>query len=139
MFYTSLKSKTNKKKRLNWFQRIPTLCGFPLLLRSGALSGISDLFGLDARPMDEGTRSSSGATPRDAPVLSQSERGLVWPDDDPPASVAALLKRSCQLNQSQFHFKPGTTEISNLHTRLRRSTPQVPLNLSNCTQLNKIL
>ena len=79
--------------------------------------------------MDDGTRSSSGATPLVAPVLSQSERGLVWPADDPPASVAALLQRSCQLSQSQFLFKHGTTRIHNLRTRPRRSFPHVPLNL----------
>ena len=72
-----------------------TLCVFPLLLLSGARSGISLLLGFEARPIDDGTRSSLGMAFFITPALSRSPRpiGFAWLDTVPPVSVAALLKK----------------------------------------------
>ena len=72
-----------------------TLCAFPLLFLSAARSGISDLLGFEARPIDDGTRSSLGTAFFITPPLSpRSPRpvGFAWLDTVAPVSVAALLK-----------------------------------------------
>jgi len=55
---------------------LQTLWVFPLLFLSTALSGISALLGFEARPIDEGTRSSLGIAFLITPGLSRSPRTM---------------------------------------------------------------